>query len=139
MCSFQSVAHWLKDVPDFIQDLWRLVHALSGAEPLMERSISELMWGYDDPYLELAQQILGEDRVPSTKFGLFLGVRFILDITIWKCLLWGIQTFILLHCIARFLPTLVFVWLLTLCAQIFTTCKDVVKDKHQQTSTDAQH
>ncbi|XP_072040616.1 platelet glycoprotein 4-like [Amphiura filiformis] len=70
-----TIAHWLKDLPDGIQDLWKLVHQLSGAEPLMELSIAELMWGYDDPYLVLAQQILGEDRVPSTKFGLFLNVN----------------------------------------------------------------
>ncbi len=68
------MAYWLKDVPDGIQDLWQLIHALSGAEVIVEISLNELMWGYDDPYLVLAQRILGEDRIPSTKFGLFLNV-----------------------------------------------------------------
>ncbi|KAJ8028834.1 Scavenger receptor class B member 1 [Holothuria leucospilota] len=55
------------------KNLWNLIHEKSGAQPVINVTVEGLIWGYDDNYLELAQDLLGEDVIPITKFGFFLG------------------------------------------------------------------
>lgn len=42
-------------------------------EPIVTHSVKELMWGYDDPLLKIAKDILPPDqRLPFDKFGFFI-------------------------------------------------------------------
>jgi hypothetical protein len=43
-------------------------------QPFTAHTVKEIMWGYDDPLIKLAKQVLPEGkRVPFDKFGLFVG------------------------------------------------------------------
>jgi len=43
-------------------------------QPFNERSVKDIMWGYDDPLLKLGKSVLPEGkRVPFDKFGFFYG------------------------------------------------------------------
>jgi len=43
-------------------------------EPFRAVSVQDIIWGYDDPLIKLAKQVLPEGkRVPFDKFGIFVG------------------------------------------------------------------
>ncbi|XP_071510540.1 lysosome membrane protein 2-like [Diadema antillarum] len=67
-----TIAYWLRNQKDPVQRIWELVHAISEAELIIEIPVGGFVWGYSDKYLELAQDILGEERVPSTNFGVLM-------------------------------------------------------------------
>lgn len=47
-------------------------------QPFVSRSVRDLMWGYEDPLLKIAKDILPPgQRLPYDKFGFFVEVRFI--------------------------------------------------------------
>ena len=44
-------------------------------KPVVAHTVGELMWGYDDPLLKIAKDILPPDqRLPFDKFGFFINV-----------------------------------------------------------------
>ena len=63
----------MKDAPDPIQDIARWIHETSNATSVLELSVYDILWGYEDAYLELVDELL-PGQLPSTLFGLFEGV-----------------------------------------------------------------
>lgn len=52
-----------------------LIHELAKADLILELSVKDILWGYEDAYLKLFQDVLGEGTIPSTEFGIYIGVR----------------------------------------------------------------
>lgn len=48
-------------------------------EPIVAHTVGEFMWGYDDPLLKIAKNLLPpEERMPFDKFGFFINVSILL-------------------------------------------------------------
>ncbi len=73
----QTVANLLKDQPGPIKNIQRLIHELSNATSVLELSVYDILWGYEDAYLELFDELF-PGQIPSTLFGLFEGVSLVL-------------------------------------------------------------
>ncbi|PIK37520.1 putative lysosome membrane protein 2 isoform X2 [Apostichopus japonicus] len=68
-----AVAHIIRYQPRRRKALWNIIHQRSGAQPIVTTTVEEILWGYEDDYLKLAQELLGEDVIPLTHFGIMLG------------------------------------------------------------------
>ena len=46
-----------------------------GTKPFVTKTVRQLMWGYDDPLLKIAKDIIPPDkRLPHEQFGFFIEV-----------------------------------------------------------------
>lgn len=54
-------------------------------KPFVEVSVHQLLWGYEDPLLKLAKDVVPkEQKLPYEEFGLMYGVRHIPQFSIKK-------------------------------------------------------
>lgn len=47
---------------------------LKEIKPFVEVTVGQLLWGYDDPLMELAKEMSPDTKLPFEKFGLLVGV-----------------------------------------------------------------
>lgn len=70
----QTLANFFKYSGRIPQEAIELMHELANADIILELSVYDVLWGYEDAYLKLFQDLLGVGTIPSTNFGIFLGV-----------------------------------------------------------------
>ncbi|XP_072040615.1 scavenger receptor class B member 1-like isoform X2 [Amphiura filiformis] len=70
-----TVANLLKDQPGPIKNIQRLIHELSNATSVLELSVYDVIWGYEDAYLLLFDELF-PGQIPTTIFGLFAGTNY---------------------------------------------------------------
>ena len=75
MIILQTVANLLRDSPTPVQNIQKLIHALSGASSVVEVSVDDILWGYEDDYLVLFDSLF-PGLLPTTEFGIFQGVSY---------------------------------------------------------------
>ena len=75
MIILQTVANLLKDSPGPVQNIQKMIHALSGATSVIEVSVDDILWGYEDDYLVLFDSLF-PGLLPTTEFGIFQGVSY---------------------------------------------------------------
>lgn len=75
---FQTLGNFIQYSGRIPKDAVGLIHELANAELTLELSVHDILWGYEDAYLKLFQDFLGEGTIPSTQFGIFLGVSHML-------------------------------------------------------------
>lgn len=56
-----------------LQSVVELIHELAKADVVLELTVKDILWGYEDAYLKMFQDALGEGTIPFTEFGLFYG------------------------------------------------------------------
>lgn len=69
-----TVANLLKNAALPIKNIQKFIHAVSGATSVLEISVHDILWGYEDEYLKLFDQLF-PGLLPTTEFGLFQGTN----------------------------------------------------------------
>lgn len=74
-CSlFQSATSKSASAPKFLRITINFMTNLKKLKPFVAVSVGELMWGYDDPLMQLAKEMSPDTKLPFEKFGLFFDV-----------------------------------------------------------------
>ncbi|KAJ8028833.1 Platelet glycoprotein 4 [Holothuria leucospilota] len=68
-----TLASFIKYGGRIPQSAVELIHELASADLVLELSVKDILWGYQDAYLKLFQDVLGEGTIPSTEFGIYVG------------------------------------------------------------------
>ena len=72
--SFQSALSSLRHSSGVAKKAVSTILDILKLQPFNERTVKDMMWGYDDPLLKLGKSVLPEGkRVPFDKFGFFYG------------------------------------------------------------------
>lgn len=86
---FQSATSQSKHAARFLRLVMASIMDILKIKPFVEVSVGQLLWGYEDPLLKLAKDVVPkEQKLPYEEFGLMYKVRTLKDIFIFT---WVVQ------------------------------------------------
>lgn len=56
---------------------------LKKLKPFVAVTVGELLWGYDDPLMQLAKEMAPDTKLPFERFGLFFDVSILLTFALF--------------------------------------------------------
>lgn len=73
--NFQSATSQSKHAARFLRLAMASIMDILKVKPFVEVTVGQLLWGYEDPLLKLAKDVVPkEQKLPYEEFGLFYGV-----------------------------------------------------------------
>jgi len=73
----QSATSQSKHAARFLRLAMASIMDILKIKPFVEVTVGQLLWGYDDPLLKLAKDVVPKEQtLPYEEFGLMYGVRF---------------------------------------------------------------
>lgn len=76
--NFQSATSQSKHAARFLRLAMASIMDILKIKPFVEVSVGQLLWGYEDPLLKLAKDVVPkEQKLPYEEFGLMYGVSII--------------------------------------------------------------
>jgi hypothetical protein len=76
---WQSATSQSKHAARFLRLAMASIMDILKIKPFVEVSVGQLLWGYEDPLLKLAKDVVPkEQKLPYEEFGLFYGVSVVI-------------------------------------------------------------